>query len=67
MKQGDLLTVRDIWQELDRKISIRKIYLLIEEGKLAPAFRLAGSRGTCVHRDVVTAYKSLTQIDVGYE
>jgi len=64
-KEEDTMTVREIWKELDCKISIRKIYYLIESGELKPAYRFAGSRGTCVARDAVVAYKSRCFIDVG--
>ena len=43
-------TVREIWKELDRKISIRQIYRLIECGEFGAGnvYRFAGTRGTCV-------------------
>lgn len=64
-KREDTFTVKDIWKELDRKVSIRKIYYLIETGELAPAFRFAGCRGTCVPKEAVAAYKSRCLIEVG--
>ena len=60
-----LLTVKQIWKELDKKISLRQIYNLIERGALSPAYRFSGSRGTCVPRDAVLRYKSRCVLDVG--
>ena len=64
-KTEDYLTVKEIWKLLERRISIRKIYKLIEDGELKPAYRFAGKRGTCVHRDVVMQYKNHCVIEVG--
>lgn len=64
-KSDNMLTVKQIWKELGQSISIRKIYYLIDSGELSPAYRFAGSRGTCVDRDAVLRYKARCQIDVG--
>jgi hypothetical protein len=64
-KEDDLLTVKQIWEELGKKISLRQVYLLIERGDLTPAFRFAGSRGTCVPKDVVLTYKNRCLLDIG--
>jgi len=66
-RREDTLTVKQIWKELDRKISIRKIYYLIESGEFGEGnvYRFAGSRGTCVMKDAVLAYKDGCRLDVG--
>jgi hypothetical protein len=64
-RKDDTMSVKEIWKELERKVSIRKIYYLIEHGELAPAFRFAGKRGTCVVKEAVIAYKERCVIDVG--
>lgn len=64
-KREDTLTVKQIWKELDRKVSIRQIYNLIERGILTPAYRFAGSRGTCVPKEVVEEYKKSCRLEVG--
>lgn len=64
-KDNDELTVKEIWKFLGRKVCIRKIYYLIENGTLAPAIRYSGSRGTCVPYSVVLAYKQSCVLDVG--
>ncbi|HBG07684.1 MAG: hypothetical protein A2075_09175 [Geobacteraceae bacterium GWC2_58_44] len=63
-KKEELLTVKEIWQELDQKISLRQIYNLIERGDLAPAFRFAGIRGTCVPKQAVIIYKNRCLVDI---
>lgn len=62
-REEDTMTVKQIWEELDKKVSVRKIYLLIESGDLSPAFRFAGKRGTCVPKPVVLEYKKRCVID----
>lgn len=59
----ETFTVKEIWEALDRKISLRQIYNLIERGDLSPAFRFAGSRGTCVPKDAVWSYKNRCLVD----
>lgn len=63
-KQPELLTVKEIREALDWKVSIRHIYNLIDRGELQPVYRMAGSRGTCVPREVVLAYKQSRIVDV---
>jgi len=60
-------TVREIWKELDRKISIRQIYRLIECGEFGAGnvYRFAGTRGTCVVKEAVQAYKENCRQEVG--
>jgi hypothetical protein len=66
-QEEDTLTVKQIFSELDHKVSIRKIYLLIESGAFGDGnvFRFAGSRGTCVRRPAVLAYKESCRLEVG--
>lgn len=64
-KKEEMLTVKEIWEEFDRKISLRQIYNLIERGDLKPVFRFAGIRGTCVPKDAVLNYKNSCLIDAG--
>ena len=63
VKKEETFTVKEIWEELDRKISLRQIYNLIERGDLAPAFRFAGCRGTCVPKIAVWDYKGRCLVD----
>ena len=65
LKREEMLTVKQIWKELNKTISIRQIYNLIERGDLSPAYRFAGSRGTCVPRTAVAAYKRRCVVEVG--
>lgn len=60
-------TVQEIWKFFDRKISIRKIYYMIEEGAFGDGnvFRFAGSRGTCVLKAAVQAYRDRCRVEVG--
>lgn len=66
-KEVNLLSVKQIWTELDKKISIRQIYNLIDRGAFGEGsvYRLAGSRGTCVMREAVLRYKNRCLVDVG--
>lgn len=64
-KKEEMLTVKEIWLELDQKISLRQIYNLIERGDLAPAFRFAGRYGTCVPKQAVLHYKNRCLLDIG--
>ena len=57
----DMLTVKEIWEVFNRKISLRHIYILIERGELEPVFRFAGRYGTCVPREAVLNYKNRCQ------
>lgn len=61
------IPVRQIWKELDRRVSIRHIYNMIERGEFGEGvvLRLAGSRGTCVVRRAVLAYKQRCLVEVG--
>ena len=66
-RREDTLTVKQIWKELDRKVSIRKIYYLIESGQFGEGtvYRFAGSRGTCVIKSAVLAYKEACRVEAG--
>lgn len=66
-KKEEMLTVKQIWKELDRKISLRQIYNLIDRGEFGAGsvYRLAGSRGTCVIRSAVLDYKKRCVVEVG--
>jgi hypothetical protein len=66
-RQEDTFTVKQIFKELDRKVSIRKIYLLIEKGEFGAGnvYRFAGKRGTCVVKEAVLAYKESCRLEVG--
>ena len=64
-KKEEMLTVKEIWEELDQKISLRQIYNLIERGDLTPAFRFAGRCGTCVPKQVVLNYKNRCLLGIG--
>jgi len=66
-RREDTLTVKQIWKELDRKVSIRKIYYLIESGQFGEGtvYRFAGSRGTCVTKAAVQAYKDACRVEAG--
>lgn len=67
LRKEDTFTVKQIWKELDRKISIRKIYYLIESGAFGDGnvFRFAGTRGTCVVKSAVLDYKERCRVEVG--
>jgi hypothetical protein len=65
VRTEETFTVKEIWVELDYKISLRQVYNLIERGELAPAYRYAGSRGTCVPKQAVRDYKERCLVDVG--
>lgn len=64
-QKEEMLTVKEIWEALDRKISLRQIYNLIDRGELKPVFRLAGARGTCVPKQAVLNYKNSCMVDLG--
>jgi predicted metal-binding protein len=66
-RQEETYTVKEIWKELDRKVSMSHIYNLIERGAFGPGnvYRFAGSRGTCVVKEAVRAYKENCRMEVG--
>jgi hypothetical protein len=66
-RKEDYLSVKDIWKELERKVSIRHIYNLIERGTFGEGnvYRFAGRCGTCVTKTAVAEYKKKCQLQVG--
>lgn len=67
LKKEDTFTVKEIWKELQRRVSIRHIYNLIDRGEFGEGnvYRFAGRRGTCVKREAVETYKKKCQLEVG--
>jgi hypothetical protein len=66
-RREETYTVKEIWKELDRKVSISHIYNLIDRGAFGAGnvYRFAGARGTCVVKEAVLKYKENCRLEVG--